>query len=308
MYKIFMFVIVMCMLMLGLNVYAHAEPTEHIGNVKDNNNGNAGYILVNTGNQQGNHNDIGTWTDANFLKGENGVDGVDGVDGVNGKDGVDGNKGDIGLAGKDGTNGVDGERGLRGRRGKIGKTGDKGDLGLTGKDGDVGVGGNDGAIGADGDKGDIGEQGIQGLRGLIGEQGIKGEKGALDKRQVEKIDNKINNNTRRLDNHENRIDTLEETDVNIVGEIDFIRKENFTMGVYGKYDIRHNEVPEVGLKITIGLGKSESQVKRERLERRIENLERKLNVIGVKPTVEKTANGWKMSISEKDTPKVLKRF
>jgi len=278
MYKIFMFVIVMCMLMLGLNVYAHAEPTEHIGNVKDNNNGNAGYILVNTGTQQGNHNDIGTWMDADFLKGENGVDGVDGVDGVNGKDGAGGNKGDIGLAGKDGTDGVDG------------------------------LNGNDGAIGADGDKGDIGEQGIQGLRGLIGEQGIKGEKGALDKKQVEKIDNKINNNTRRLDNHENRIDTLEETDVNIVGEIDFIRKENFTMGVYGKYDIRHNEVPEVGLKITVGLGKSESQVKREQLEKRIENLERKLNMIGIEPTVEKTANGWKMSISEKDTSKVLKRF
>ena len=97
-------------------------------------------------------------------------------------------------------------------------------------------------------------------------------------------------------------------DVNICGEVEFIREKNYTVGVYGKFDVRHSEVPEVGLRITIGLGESWEQRKIEEINNRLKNLEKKLVYIGVEPKLEKTENGWQMSISEEDMPEVIKRF
>jgi len=65
----------------------------------------------------------------------------------------------------------------------------------------------------------------------------------INLKEINKIDNTIYDNNKR-------IDELEETDVNIVGEVNFIREKNYTVGLYGKFDVKHNEVPEVGLKIT----------------------------------------------------------
>ena len=81
----------------------------------------------------------------------------------------------------------------------------------------------------------------------------------------------INNNTFTTINKTDS--KLEETAYCIRGELQFIRKENLTVGIYGKSDLRHNN-NEVGINVVIGLGKSESQIKREKLEKRIENLEK----------------------------------
>lgn len=121
-------------------------------------------------------------------------------------------------------------------------------------------------------------------------------------------ESRIQNNSNRLDKHEERIGELEETQINIAGEIDFIRKENLTVGLYSKYDIRHSRVPDAGIIVRIGFGKSEAQEKREALEKRIVALENKLDMIGAEPRVEKTKNGYKISISEDNMGKVLKRF
>jgi len=113
---------------------------------------------------------------------------------------------------------------------------------------------------------------------------------------------------RRLNDHENRINTLEETDVCVVGEVDFIREKNVTVGAYGKFDVRHNEVPEVGLKITIGLGESWQERETKNIEKRIKALEEKLEMIGAEPKMEKTENGWSISINEDKMTKVVNKF
>jgi len=122
-----------------------------IGNVKDNNNGNAGYILVNSGQKQGQNDDIGTWTDPTTIstlkgdkgdKGDTGIqgirgfqgnDGQDGINGIDGVSGIDGIKGDIGLQGLQGVQGNKGDIGSQGTKGDKGNKGDRGEQGERGK-------------------------------------------------------------------------------------------------------------------------------------------------------------------------------
>ena len=107
------------------------------GSVLDNNNGNQGDILVNTGNDNG-QSDVGTWVDSDFLKGEDGRDGVDGQNGVNGEQGVQGEDGRDGVDGQNGVNGEQGVQGEQGNEGIKGKEGKKGVEGKTGNKGDKG--------------------------------------------------------------------------------------------------------------------------------------------------------------------------
>ena len=265
------------------------------GSVTDTNDCKKGNILIGTGKNTGGRS-IGTWTDIKTIPELKGEKGDTGERGLRGFKGDKGEQGIQGIIGERGIQGIDGKNGLRGYTGKQGVQGVKGYIGNTGKNGHKG------------DTGNEGEQGIQGIQGLRGIIGKKGDKGALDKEQVQNIDNRINNNTSNINNNKERIDTLEETDVCIVGEVDFIREKNYKVGIYGKYDIRHQEIPEVGLKITVGIGVSWEQRKIEEVEKRIKSLEKKLGYIGIEPILEKTNNGWEMSISEEDTPKVLKRF
>jgi len=123
----------------------------------------------------------------------------------------------------------------------------------------------------------------------------------------------INNNSQRLDNHEGRISDLEETKMNLVGEVQFIRKKNHTVSAYTKYDVRHSRVPEVGLKLTVGLGKSWTQEELERLETKLNKIEKLLHrVVGKKEPIEtkmiKTNNGYSIVIDEPNTVKLLKKF
>jgi len=123
----------------------------------------------------------------------------------------------------------------------------------------------------------------------------------------------INNNSQRLDNHEGRIEDLEETEVNLVGEVQFIRKKNQTISTYIKYDVRHNTFPEVGLKLTVGLDKSWTQEELERLETKLNKIEKLLQQIaGKREPIEtkmvETENGYSIVIDEVDTAKLLKKF
>ena len=103
-------------LALALPVYA----SDVRGTVRDNNNGEEGFILMHSGEVQGQYNDAGTWTDAEFLRGE---DGADGQDGINGADGTDGQAGTNGINGEVGNNGIDGVNGTNGIDGANGQDG-----------------------------------------------------------------------------------------------------------------------------------------------------------------------------------------
>jgi hypothetical protein len=84
--KVINLTIIFLLCLLWVNVVCFAD--SKIGNVKDNNNGNKGYILINSGQREGN-NDIGHWTDIKTipeLKGERGGIGATGQAGIDGKD------------------------------------------------------------------------------------------------------------------------------------------------------------------------------------------------------------------------------
>lgn len=85
--------------------------------------------------------------------------------------------------------------------------------------------------------------------------------------------NELNNHEDRLNDHEGRIGDLEETQFNIVPEVQFIRGKNHTVSAYTKYNVRHNKIPEVGLRITVGLGKSWTQEELEKMEEKLSKLE-----------------------------------
>lgn len=126
---------------------------------------------------------------------------------------------------------------------------------------------------------------------------------------------RLNNHENRLNNHEDRIEDLEETEVNVIGEVEFIRQKNYKVGVYGKYDVRHNRTPEVGLRVTIGLGKSWEQKELEKVEAKMKKLEQALEKIlkragGKEITIEKkeTEQGMTFEIDKVGTAKILKRF
>jgi len=282
----------------------------YAGGVTDDNDGNKGYILVSTGENNG-ANSIGTWTDPSFLKGDkgdtgeqgiagiNGLDGKDGVNGINGIDGMnglDGVKGDKGETGAQGIQGVAGEDGKDGINGVDGAQGDKGDTGNTGKDGLNGEKGDTGPQGNKGDlgnKGDTGEQGLQGLQGLIGLNGSDGKD--VDPATVTRLDNKNNEQDRRISNVSSRVGKLERTQYVIHGELKFIREKHLEVGVYTEYNIGRSKVSEVGIAITVPIGESYLDRENKQIKSRLNRLEQ---AVGQTAVIEKTVdeNGKTKSI------------
>lgn len=89
--------------------------------------------------------------------------------------------------------------------------------------------------------------------------------------------NRITSNTNIINNNEERLNDLLDTEYCIREEVQFIREKNFTVGVYGKTDIRHSDINnEVGINFVIGLGKSWEEVEFEKIEKRIKELEREI--------------------------------
>ena len=121
----------------------------------------------------------------------------------------------------------------------------------------------------------------------------------------------LENHENRLNDHNNRISDLEETKVNIVGEVQFIRGKNHIISAYGKYDVRHGNCPEAGIKFTVGLGKSWEAKEIEKTNVRISRLENMLQLtimdsIKIKET--KTDKGIKLEIDRVDTLKLSTEF
>lgn len=68
--------IITIILWIIFTVFLSAPPifSATLGDVKDINNGNKGYILIHAGEISGKYNDVGEWIDPSFLKGEPGKD------------------------------------------------------------------------------------------------------------------------------------------------------------------------------------------------------------------------------------------
>lgn len=199
------------------------------GGVQSDNNGNAGYLFVATGENHG-KDSIGVWTDPSEL-------------------GLKGEKGDVGATGATGEAGRDGINGLNGVDGTVGPQGDKGDIG---QNGEQGIAGSDGKNGEKGKTGDKGQQGIQGPQG----------KGLEDR-------------------------------VELIGEIRILDTRKTTWSVYAGRDFNNN-ANIVGAKVVYKLGKSYE-------ESRLDNLEKKLNLLETQPeenvTIVPTATGFKVQVN-----------
>lgn len=232
------------------------------GGVTDNNNGNAGYLFVSTGENNG-ANSVGTWKDPSELglkgekgdTGEQGPAGRDGIDGLNGADGQDGQNGLDGRDGVDGAVGPQGEQGPAGQDGLNGQDGSIGPQGEAGKEGQAGTDGKAGDKGDTGSKGDTGEKGQQGIQGPQG-------KGLEDR-------------------------------VELIGEIRVLDTKRTTWSVYAGRDV-NNGVGIYGAKVTVKLGRSYE-------ERRLDELEAKLNMaqptVQENVTVVPTATGFKVQVN-----------
>ena len=269
--KFLLIAVAVSSLLFASNVYA--------GGVTDDNNGNKGYILVSTGENNG-ANSVGHWTDSSFLKGDKGDTGETGATGQAGRDGVDGLNG---SNGQDGTNGVDGQNGQDGANGINGLDGQ------NGQDGQAGINGQDGA---NGDKGDVGETGLKGEQGLVGQDGKQGdvgttgEKGNAGDKGDEGKKGEQGLQGERGKGLEDRIE--------LIGEVRLLDTKRTTWSVYAGRDV-NNKVGIYGAKVTVKLGRSYE-------ERRLDNLEARLNMLQPQTTNENievvpTTTGFRIKVN-----------
>jgi len=227
------------------------------GGVTDNNNGNKGYILVSTGENNG-ANSVGHWTDSSFLKGEDGKDGEQGVQGEQGKRGKRGFKGEDG---QDGTDGKDGQQGVKG---------DTGEQGVTGQDGTNGKDGEKGDTGDVGNKGDVGEKGKTPVKNIDYFDGINGVDG-LNGKDVDP--STVNNLNNRIDDNSNRISELEESQYIIGGVIRVKSTKKWDVDLFADYSTNRKMIDRSGIRFTYKFGESYMDKEITKINNRLQALE-----------------------------------
>ena len=290
--------ITICMLLVLL-VFGIEIAFAGVETVKDNNDGNQGYILVNTGTKNGNS-DVGHWTDSSFLKGDKGdtgqqgiagytpIKGVDYFDGINGVDGI----GVDGRDGLDGTNGIDGYTPVKGvdyfdGLNGLSITGEKGNQGLTGENGkDV-----DPQIVTDLQNKDNTLQeniNIEQFNRIHLGNDLQNNINSETTNRINtnnKLQDNINNTNSRIDDTNSRVSKLEGTQYNLRSELKFIRQKNIEVGLYNVFNSNRKTVSEVGINIVVGIGESYQDKENKRINMRLNNIEKKL---GATTVIEKT--------------------
>jgi hypothetical protein len=268
--------------------------------VKDNNDGYLGDILVNTGVQNG-QSDVGHWTDLSDipgLKGDKGdtgtsgyspIKGVDYFDGLNGVDGKDGYAPVNGVDYFNGVNGINGKDGTNGNDGKNGITPIKGIDYTDGSNGKDGING----IGKDGENGITPVKGVDYFDGLDGVNGKNGKD--VDPKTVNNLNNRIDNTNQRIDSLSNRVSKLERTQFKLQVEFRIFDSKRLTISPYISQNFTRNKIDEVGVRVTVKLGKSYEEKLIEKTNSRLSAIEKQM---GRTPVIEKTvdSNGKTTSI------------
>jgi hypothetical protein len=240
----------------------------YAGGVTDNNNGNKGYILVSTGENNGT-NSIGHWTDPSFLKGDTGQAGRDGATGQAGYtpiknvdyfDGMDGKAGLNGTVGQAGYTPIKGIDYNDGKDGAGGGTGSQGETGQNGKTPVKGVDYNDGLNGTDG------KTPIKNIDYFDGINGLNGKD--VDPKTVNELNNKIDNNS-------NRINKLEESQYIVGGVIRIKSTKKWDVDLFADYSTNRQMIDRSGIRFTYKVGESYQDLEMKKLENRIKALENK---------------------------------
>jgi len=275
--KLFLTVLILG-LMIGISYACTGNDCKTTGNVMTSNDGNKGYIFTYDCNQG--QTNVGKWVDPSSipeLKGDKGDAGATGAQGVKGDKGDKGNTGATGAIGSQGVQGIKGDKGDTGLTGATGSQGDKGD---TGSQGEQGVTGKDGYTPikdvdyTDGKDGEQGMQGLQGVAGQVGEQGLQGLSGQQGEVGKEGAEGKQGQRGEKGD----KGDTGKglENRVELIGEVRVFDTRKWAGYVYGGVDINNN-TGITGIKVQYKMGKSYE-------EKRLDELERKINLISETPS------------------------
>lgn len=257
------------LLLTSLSYACVGDNCETDSNVKDSNDGNKGYIFVYDC-EKGNDS-VGEWVDPKSVPELKGDKGDKGDTGATGKQGIQGLKGD---RGEQGIQGVKGEQGIVGKDGKDG---------LNGIDGSNGKDGNDGKDGLKGEQGDIGEKGEQGIQGLQGVEGIAGKD--VDPKEVKKLEDKNTEQDNKINNQEDRINKLEETQYVLETSFRILDTKKISLRPFFRQNFNINKIDIVGLKVDVKLGKSYEEKLIEKINVRLDQLDK---IIGNAPVIERT--------------------
>ena len=327
------------LVLMGVLLYFVSQARAGIETVKDNNDGNIGDILVNSGTKNGNS-DVGHWVDPIDIpelkgdKGDTGLQGIQGIAGLNGKDGKDGQDGINGLNGINGVNGIDGVDGIDGINGLNGIDGQDGKDGLGGLNGIDGINGIDGAKG---DKGDTGNDGIGGLNGKDGGNGVDGINGTngkdIDPATVVKLDNqdvtlqnnintesterknqssilnqRMNDMNNRIDNIDSRLSKLEQTQY--VAEIAFriLDTRRLTISPFFRANFTRGKIDTVGIKVTIKFGTSYEEREIIKTNKRLDRLEAYISTPEVQEAIEQVRMNKLEVITDGKSFRIKKEF
>jgi hypothetical protein len=206
------------------------------------------------------------------IMGKDGATGQAGRDGIDGQDGYTPIKGVDYFDGQDGLNGADGYTPIKnvdyfdGQDGVDGQEGQDGVDGQNGQDGYTPIKGKDYVDGKDGLNGVDGKTPIKNIDYFDGLNGRDGKD--VDPKTVNEINNKIDNNS-------NRIDKLEESQYIVGGVLRIKSTKKWDVDLFADYSTNRQMIDRSGIRFTYKVGESYTDKKINDLERRIKNIEDK---------------------------------
>ena len=301
---------------IGILLFTSLAYGYGVETVKDDNDGNKGYILINTGKQNGNS-DVGHWTDINDvpeLKGEKGDKGDTGNQGIQGIQGEKGDKGDKGDRGLD----VDPQTVINLQNADTQLNNSLIDEVNNRILGDNNLFNLLGAETTDRQTADNNERaeritGDNQLQGNINEVNInsKGRDTILQNNINTETDNRIvgdnylngrvndtnlvvNNHSQILNDHENKINNLndrvgklERTQFKAQVEVRILDTKRLTILPYVSQNFTRGCVDEMGVRVVVKIGKSYEEKLIEKTNSRLTNLEKS---IGNSPVITKVVD------------------
>ena len=132
---------------------------------------------------------------------------------------------------------------------------------------------------------------------------------------ISNLNTTVNRQGDQINNLNKRVGSLEDTQLNVRGEVDFIREKNYTVGVYGKYNMNRNVCSEVGLAVTVGIGDSYMDREMTKLNAKLSRIETAMqkqnfaeNVAQARIIKTKTATGYRIEMDKSGVPELKGKF
>jgi hypothetical protein len=267
------------------------------------------------------------------IDGLNGLNGIDGINGLPGEQGIQGEPGLNGLDGLPGEQGIQGDKGDKGDTGEVGKDGlDFDPAEVIRLDNRIDTETSDRITEDNLLQDNLNKEKKQRILAdkKLKKKIIKVNKDSIIRDDIERIERIVNDNLlqnnidneaitrynedvridnkhtiwnnrqdKTLQNHEKRINRLEETQYNVEGVVRLLDTKKTTLEVYNTYDVAHSRSIAIGVRVTYKLGKSYQDKVNEKVEARLNNIEKKLEIA---PIIEKVIeNGKVKSISISDS-------